>query len=151
MSTIVIKGVTYNLPQQGQTSPWGEELLSIIRGLSDALNTVGNPNDIPSTVVSLLNNQTSPRNISGLVLDSATTKGAILSYSAQRFTPTANLSECGQVYITKTPSGFQLARYNVGDVSLVLSIQATGQVQYTTSNLLGAYTGSLNFNVKVFN
>lgn len=150
---VVISGATYDLPQQGQNPPWGDDLSSLILALINIANSSSGPSDILTTNFSLANNVAAPANVTGLFFDPSTVRSAIISYSLYRSTNSNEVSEAGQIIITysSTAGTWELAQYDVGASGVVFSITNSGQVQYTSSNVIGAsYSGKLKFSAKSF-
>lgn len=92
------------------------------------------------------NNQLVAANITGLLFDKVTIKGAHVPFDLFRKTDTSNVKESGTLFITHNPitdawdisvdSFFQ-------DAGVTFSITSTGQVQYVSSNITGAnYVGT---------
>lgn len=150
---VTINGSTYNIPEQGQSPPWGSDLSSILEAIVESINSTNGSADILITSFNLTNNQSSAANVTGLVFDTTQVRSAIISYSIYISTTTNEKSECGQIYITykSTAGTWELAQYNVGTSGVVFTITNSGQIQYTSTNVSGAsYSGKLKFSAKSF-
>lgn len=104
--------------------------------------------------ISIANNQSSPANVTGLLLDGAVTRSFIVDYAIYRKTDTASsaVAEAGQlrgVYNTQSSTWLMSTDYSGQDSGVSFSILSSGQVQYTSSNIAGAnYTGSLKCSIR---
>jgi hypothetical protein len=150
---ITINGLEYNLPQQGEDPPWGEELSDIIKALADVAATTVGVGDILTTNYTPANNVSSATNVTGLLFDTAAVRSAIISYSINRSTSSTELSECGQMMVTYNTSAnsWALAQYSVGDAGLTFSITSGGQIQFVSTNMSGTgYTALMKFSAKAF-
>lgn len=151
---VTIQGSSYNIPEQGQSAPWGSDLTSLLQAMVTVLNDVVGPADILTTSFTIANNQSSVANVTGLVFDNTEVRSAIVSYSISRSTTTTEYSECGQLMLTRNSSAgtWEMARYAVGDAGVVFSVTNAGQVQYTSSNMSSGtgYASKLKFNAKAF-
>lgn len=93
---------------------------------------------------SLANNQSSPTNVTGLLVSSAN-RSVLLQYSIS-IDATSDLFESGTIAIIKLGSDWVLSRDFTGDNSLVsFDITSGGQVTYTTSNYSGFVSGTLKY------
>lgn len=153
MIQVSIQGTTYNLPQQGESPAWGDDLQSLILALVSVSNSVVGGADILTTNFSLPQVQASAANIVGLTFNSTLVRSAIISYSIYRSTSTNEVSECGQIYITyKSSAGtWELAQNYVGTSGVVFIMLPSGQMQYTATTIVGTtYAGKLKFQAKSF-
>jgi hypothetical protein len=108
--------------------------------------------DISFTIA---NDQTSAANITNLLFDGANTRGFILDYSIYRQTDTASsaLAQIGQlrgVYNTQSNLWFMSDDFSGQNSGVSLSIQPSGQIQYTSSDIgAGAnYSGVMKYTIR---
>jgi len=108
--------------------------------------------DISFTIA---NNQISAANITNLLFDGANTRGFILDYSIYRKTDTASsaLAQIGQlrgVYNTQSNLWFMSDDFSGQNSGVSLSIQPSGQIQYTSSDIgAGAnYSGVMKYTIR---
>lgn len=153
MSTqIVINGTTFELPQQGDSSPWGTELSDLLQALADAATANVGPGDIlPSTFV-LTNNQSTPAAITGLLFNQAQIRGAEISYSVDVSTSSTEVTENGKLFINydSTTNTWSQSQFSNGVSGIVFSV-ANGQVEYTLPNFSGTnFNGKLGFRAVAF-
>lgn len=90
----------------------------------------------------LVNNQTSPADVTNLVFDATATMCAVITYIIYRNTTGAGateLAESGQILAVYklVADTWEMTRTSNGDASVGLTITNAGQVQYTTSNITG--------------
>lgn len=216
---IQIGNKLYNLPQQGQSAPWGEETSDIIEAIVEAVNNFSGPNDIFETSAIVLNTATvtdlngylfdstqvrsfeSPYNVyrkvtktvSGISIDLAgvvtiTTStphdlntGLLIniagsnssaSINGQRSvtsTPTndtftilvapgsvgvagtqatfeLDFVESGRIFGNFSQQGWKISRELVGDSKILISINSSGQMQYSCQVITGSsYEGTMKF------
>lgn len=151
---VIISGTEYQLPVQGDSPPWGDNLDSIIQAMIASLATLNGTGDILNTSFTLVNNQTSPVNVVGLSFDTSTIRSAEVSYSIYRSSNTPNeFSECGTLLLTykSTAGTWEIAQIDVGSSGVIFTITNAGQIQYTTTDIgNGSYVGKLVFRAKAF-
>lgn len=81
--TIQIGSETYQLPIQGSSSPWGEELSDLIKAMAEAINTTSGAADITETSAPVTN-VAGAKDIQGLAFDPAQVRSAEISYNISR-------------------------------------------------------------------
>lgn len=153
---LTVGGVDYAYPELGNES-WGENATDWATAVTSQLNTLTVAGDIALTSFSLLNNQVSAANISGLSFDPASVRGAIVEYYINRSTDSSNYAEFGQLFLVYNPiaASWSEARFKAGSSGptisgVQLSITSGGQVQYTSDSIAGAnYSGSIKFRARV--
>jgi hypothetical protein len=103
-------------------------------------------------VASLLNNQSSATDISGLLFDPLQVRAFIIDYSIYREDSLVAKSQIGQIrgtYNTKDSSWLISDSFTGENAEIEFSIQVSGQLQYTSSNFLGTgHTCSLKYEIK---
>lgn len=96
---------------------------------------------------SILNNQSSPVSISGLVFDKTQVKAARMFYSIDRRTDTNKKNECGEIYVMHDAEAddWRIKRSGNFDAAGVdFTIDSSGQVSYESDDLTGSsYAGNL--------
>lgn len=101
--------------------------------------------DIVETGGSILNNQAAPQTITGFAFVNATTR----SFEAQVsivINATTSLYESIKVHGIQKGSGWEISQSAVGDDSqVVLSIDSSGQMLYTTPSYPGFTSGTIRF------
>jgi|GEM_PF-2883723 hypothetical protein len=106
------------------------------------------------TIFTIANNQSSAANITGLLIDPIATRSFVIDYAIYRQTDTGGsaVAQAGQlrgVYNTQATTWFMSDDYSGQNSGVVFSIQPSGQIRYTSSNIAGAnYTGSLKYNIR---
>lgn len=104
--------------------------------------------DIFSTVDQAVNNnQAAAQNIGGLIVDGTVTRSAVFKYSIYRVSSLEEYTQTGQLRVTyKTVAdSYSISDDFAGDDSgVTFSVDSTGQIQYTSTNLSGTgYSGNL--------
>ena len=154
-----INGVTFNYPVKGNEQ-WGVEATNWAIAVTTAINTALTPGDIPqpSTGVFILNNNVTPANVSGLLIDPALFRGAIIEYSIYRVKGSTELTETGtmEVSFKTTSNTWGLSREGSAgtdgdEIGVQFTILPSGQVQYTSSDITtsGTYTSLLQYRVRI--
>lgn len=132
--------------------------------IPSALAAKSYADSIPSSIIvnqtsfSILNNQSSPANITGLVFDPTLFRGVELKYSIYRQTDTAlsAKAQMGQlrfVYNTQAASWLMSEDFAGQNAGVEFSIDdVTGQITYVSSDITGTnYTGTLKYSlIKTF-
>lgn len=153
MSTQVsVDGVIFNFPTQGERG-WGETVTDWAVAVSDKINEISSPTDIPLTNFTLTNNQAVAADVTGLILDISTIRGAVITYSIYRIVTSgpstiSEYSETGTLQVTYKSSGlsWELTQEKTGSSGVHFSITPDGQVQYQSTNLTGGtHSGTISF------
>jgi hypothetical protein len=155
MSKVLIIGSEeFEFPNQGDNPDWGEQVTDWATAVTDALQNVQQPNDVLTTAANIANNISSPANIPGFSFDTAEVQSINAEYIIRRTTttPAQVLQESGFVEGNFDGTNWAIAIRSTGDAQVALSITPAGQIQYTSSDLVGAnYQGQITFKAKVFN
>lgn len=154
MSTsVTISGSTYDVPENGQSPSWGDDLHDVVVALANASNSASGPSDIPMTSFTVANNTSSVANITGASFDTTLVRSFILNYSVYRTTTTTEMSEVGVLYGTykSTAATWDFSQQRGGIANITFTITSGGQLQYTTDNFGGStYSGKMKFYAKSF-
>lgn len=147
-----IQGTEYKIPRADANPPYGEEFNDFLNALVNAINTLVGPADIKESAQTILNNQSSPINITLLNFDSSIVGSITVNYRVYRSTDTNHVSEAGDITFVYDPAasvGLKWSKQR--EFSRVYSgvdffIADNGQVSYTSSNITGAnYSGLIKF------
>ena len=137
-----------------QTEPTADNVYIVIAGKAiSATEILINP-DLGATTefnaavvddITIANNQTVAQSLSGVSFDSAEHRAVILSYSILRSIDGTESSQVGQLRLAYRASSWSLSDdFSGDDTGVTFTITNTGQVQYTSTNLVGTvYSGSL--------
>ena len=151
MIQLTVAGQVYNYPSENDSPNWGEEATAWAQGVTDALTAVFGPYDIPETIATIANNQTSPTNVIGLSFDTTKVRGAIVTYTVYRVSTGSGAMETGEtgtMYLTylNNTNTWNMAVVGGSFANVQFSITVNGQVQYTSSNFTGSsYSGVMHF------
>lgn len=151
--SITISGTTYNLPQQNDSSPWGEDLSDLIEAIATVVDSLSGGSDIQNTSFDIADDQSVAANVTGLSFDIATVRSSIVTYSIYRSTDSAELGETGFLLLTymTDANAWTMTRYANDDAGVVFTITDAGQVKYTSSNMSGANPeGLMKFSAKSY-
>ena len=100
---------------------------------------------------SLANNQSTPAQVIGLSLNGAVNRGAKIKYTIYRTTSTNELAEFGEILaIYKTTANtWEFSQNFVGTSGVVLTLAASGQFSYTSTNVSGtSYAGTMKWTIE---
>jgi hypothetical protein len=154
MSTqVTLNGSTFNIPNQGENPPWGEELTDLLVELVEVSNSSVGTADVLLTSFTVANNQSSAANVTGASFDTSQVRSFIMQYSIYRSTSTNELSEVGHLYGTykSTAGTWDLAQTYSGSSGVTFTITSAGQIQYTSTNVSGSsYSGKMKFKATAF-
>lgn len=151
---LTIAGTTYNYPSVGDPPNWGEEATDWAEAVTNTLTSVIGPGDILQSTFLPANNQVAPANVTGLLFDTSVVRAAIIEYSIYRTTNSNEIVECGSMYLAykSTAATFELARTYAGDGGMTFTVNGSGQLQYTSSNLAGSsYSGKMKYRARALN
>jgi hypothetical protein len=155
MSKILIIGTEeFEFPNQGDNPDYGEQVTDWATAVSDALQSVQQPNDILVTAANIANNIAVPTNIPGFSFDTAEVQSINCEYIIRRTTtsPAQVIQESGFIEGNFDGSNWAISVRATGSADVSLSITPAGQIQYISSDLVGAnYQGQITFKAKVFN
>lgn len=120
------------------STPW-EKFFRKIQDIVDYLKDEG--------TFSLVNNQSSPADITPLVFDYRYTSQAVVEYVLQRCTSSVEAVEAGRItaiYLPETGSWnvAKVADVTTGTPGFTVTITSAGQLQYTTTNQAGTFSFS---------
>lgn len=154
---LTVNNSVFAYPSPGDEPGWGESCTSWAVEVTEVLSSLLGPNDILQTSFNINNNVSTPTNITGLVFNTATVRGATIEYSVYRIS-TANPSgnaETGIITLIYDDSAapgsrWQMAIGNIsGDAGINFSITDAGQVQYTSTDINSVgYSGVIKFSAK---
>lgn len=135
--TVQIGSRVFTIPDAGDTAGWGEELTEFFEAIEGALQSVQGPNDILLTTAILANNQSTPANIPGLSFNLGVVQGMRIEYTIQRVYNNGNTTDTEYGVCLASYNGTQaiLSQEANNDVGVILDVDNSGQVTYTTSNL----------------
>jgi hypothetical protein len=98
----------------------------------------------------ILNNQSVAQSITGLSFDGATYRAVVLRYAIYRVTDDNEVAQTGQLrltYKTNAASWSITDDFGGDDAGVTFSVDSTGQILYTSTDLTGAnYSSSLKVN-----
>ena len=149
---LTIGSETFDFPVENENGNYGESVTSWAEAVSQALGTVQQPNDIPVSTASILNNVTTATAILGFSFDTSQVIAIEAQYIVRRSTSSSNSVESGRIEGNYNGTSWSITVESVGTAGITFDISPSGQVTYTSTNVSGAsYTGSILFKAKVFN
>ena len=144
---VSIGNSTYTLTQQGDPAGWGEDQQELVEALIDTVNNFFGPGDIVQTTVLIGNNVSTPTNINNFQFDVNVVRFAEVNYTVIRVA-TDTVFEVGKLFILNDPTiignPWSLNQQNMSEnqAGITFSINSSGQIQYTTDEMLGTYLSS---------
>lgn len=142
-----IGNAVFDIPETGEPE-WGEELTAYLDAVGDALQSVQGPNDILISTAPILNNQTTPINVTGLSFDSSEVLAVEVEYFIERVTTGSTITESGSIVGNYDGSAWKINTSGVGAVGVDFTVNGSGQFQYTSTNLTNYVSGQIRFKAK---
>lgn len=145
--TLIVNNIPFDYPEQGEQAPWGEAATGWATEVTKVLNSVSGPSDILESSSTILNNQTTFQNIPGLFFDTALVRSFTVSGSVYRTYDT--IQEISESFIltglNQGGAGWLLQIEGIGDAGITFNLDASGQIQYKSSNLINHISGLIKF------
>lgn len=145
--TLVVNNVPFDYPQQGEQAPWGEAASGWASEVTKVLNSLRGSSDILESSSSILNNQTVFQNIPGLFFDTAVVRSFTVNGNIYRTYDTS--SEVSEAFVitglNQGAAGWLIQIEGIGDAGITFNIDASGQIQYKSSNLPSYISGIIKF------
>lgn len=149
MSDLQIGTEIFNYPDPGTEPGWGTDATGWATAVTELLGSLASPGTINETQSIVANNTAVAAPIAGLVFSDTLTQSALVIYRIQRDTDAISpMTEMGQINVLFNDGIWQMSREILaGDpAGVVMDIDATGQITFTSSNLAGAnYDGYIKF------
>ena len=149
--TVIIGSQEFELPVQGDNPDFATQLTDFFVAVADALASVQGANDILLSTATISNNVIVPTSIPGFSFSTASVRAIESTYLVERFTssPVQKFVESGTIIGNYDGSSWTIASNFVGDAGITFSISASGQMQYTSSNITGSgYVSTIKFSAK---
>ena len=150
--TVIINNVPYSYPTAGDEPGWGGDASDAFVAVTEVLNNLFGPNDILTTNFSIANNQATPADVTGLVINGASARSVRITYDIYRIssTSTSGHAETGLIellYDNNAGTPWSIGQGNIlGEAGVTFSILNTGQVQYTSTDIgSSSYSGTMTF------
>ena len=147
---LIVNNTPFSYPTSKDEPGWGADATLWACEVTKVLSNILGPNDILETSFNIVNNQTTVANVTGLIFDSGSVRSAEVDYAIYRRSD-LNLSgnaETGKMHlIYDNNAGWSIS---IGDVvglaGVNFTITATGQVQYTSTDIDSLnYIGTIKF------
>lgn len=126
---INIKGTLIDFPASGESPNWSPAVIEFAQAVEEALLSVVGPNDIPSQVFNILNDNTTI-DVTNLSFSTSTVRAAYIKYSII-LTGSSITSEVGNIMVVYNGSSWEITRDYVGDTNCSFAISSIGQVSIT--------------------
>lgn len=145
--TLTINNSPFEFPEEGDQAPWGSQVTDWATEVTKTLNSLSGPSDILETSAIINNNVSSPADIPGFFFDPVSVRSFRAEISVYRTYGTNEVSEeISFVGLNQGAAGWLIQIDRIGNSGVTLDITPTGQVQYTSSNLVGTpYSGTIRF------
>lgn len=142
---LTINGTTYNYPDAGESPGWGEDASAWAEAITNAVNDLTGPSDIPLTTSIIADNIAVFTNVTGMKFLTPGTKAFTLYYVVNRTDGVTAQNEYGLLHGVYNGTDWLMSREYVGESGLTMQITSTGQVQYKSSAIGGVYIGTITF------
>jgi hypothetical protein len=151
--TLIINNTPYNYPTSGDEPGWGNEATGWAEGVTNVLSDLLGPNDILETAFNVANNQNTPADITGLIFNAASVRGADIYYSVFRVStdnPSGHTEKGLIQLVYDNNAGWSMNQGDLlGSSGVIFSITPTGQLQYTSTDIGSLnYIGTMKFRAK---
>ena len=141
----------FEYSEQGDGN-YGEDNTSWAESVTKALQTVQGPNDILLSTATLINNTTSSTNVTNLTFNTANVLSVSVDYFIVRVhnpgSGNVTLTESGTIDANFDGTLFKSLQSGVGDVGVGFTVNASGQVQYTSTDLTGHISSTMRYRAK---
>lgn len=149
--TLTVNNIPFDYPEQGEQQPWGESATAWAKEVTTVLSSIKGPNDILETSDVILNNVTNEA-IDGFFFPTAQVRSFYVQGNVWRYTGNVNsptLQYTEEFRISGLNNGdlnepWDIQIEGIGDAQVSFSIDATGQLKYSTSNIVGS-SGIIKF------
>ena len=156
MKEIQLGSTIYEIPEQGESPTYGEQLTDYLSAIADTVNGLIGPYDSNNKLFTFTNSVTAFTDITGASIDPTAVDGAILTYAIRRTSSSVTATEAGQLTITynssnSTSAKFDTAQFKAGSAGFTFYVADDGNVQYQSTDLAGSgYTNRLRYSIKAF-
>lgn len=155
MPNLVINNIPIRFPDTAQSPDWSAAVIQFAKVIADYLATISISGLIqPSQVdISAFNGATN-QNVTGLLFDPGTVRGAEVFYTVYRQTNSTSAAEVGLlhvIYDTLTNS-WEISRSYTGDAKTTFNITSAGQVRFSNTALAGTgQVANITYTSRVIN
>ncbi len=150
--TLIVNNTPYEYPTAGDEPGWGGEATGWAEAVTDVLSDLLGPNDLLETAFNIANNSSGP--VTGLILNAASVRAAEISYSIYRQAGATSVVESGRINVAYNNASPSLNKWEInqgnvlGNAGVVFTIDNSGQVQYTSTDIPGQTIGTMKFRLK---
>lgn len=152
--TLQIGNQVFEYPENLENPGWGEDATAWANAVTERLKTLQGSNDIIITNSALLNNQSTPVSIPGLVFNMGEVLQMRIEYYIKRvYNGTSSVvTETGVILGHFDGTNLDITQESSEDsTGIDISVDATGQFKYTSTNLTGFSSGLMIFKATTFN
>lgn len=139
-----VNGQIFSYPLPGDRN-WGEDASGWAEAITTVVGTLTGAGFIPQTTVPIEDNISVAADIVNAAFDSSATRSFQFIFEITRTDGAVTIAETGRMDGVFNGTEWDYNVNRVGDAGVVLSIDTLGQLQYTSSNLGGTYSGSIRF------
>jgi len=152
MSTITIQGTPVDFPDSGEDPNWAPAIIQFAQLVENALAAAIGPNDLAPQAFALDNSHLAATDvtITNFQFSSTDIRGAFCKYTVFRTRGATIMSQIGDMFIRFDGTAWVLDYTKQGDASITFSIDANGQVKFTTLSIgtAGIHTGYISFSAQ---
>lgn len=155
MPNFTINNIPISFPNTAQSPDWSAAVIQFAKVVADYLATISIAGLVqPSQVDISAYNGVTNQNVTGLVFDPGTVRGAEVFYTVYRETNSNAGAEVGLlhvIYNTQTNS-WEISRSYTGDAKTTFNITSAGQIRFSNTALAGTgHTGNITYTARVIN
>jgi len=145
--TLQIGSTSYIIPEQGEKAGWGEDTTAYLEAIANSLANVQGPNDLLTASANLANNQAVSANITGLVFNTGEVQHVNIEFIIIReFDSGATTTvESGNIIGNYDGTDFYMSLDSVGDTGVQVTVNSSGQFQYTSSDLANHVSSTIRY------
>lgn len=144
--TLTVNNIPFEFPTEGEQAPWGQNVTDFSTEVAKVLNSLKGASDILETPAIIANNVTTFTDIPDFKFNPLTVRSFAVRCNVYRSAGATELVEELVFVGLKTATGWKIQQDGIGNAGIELDITNLGQVQYKSSNMVGApYTALMKF------
>jgi hypothetical protein len=143
--SLTLNNKTFEYPSNGESPGYGEEATAWAKEANTVLNTLFGNNDISITTATILDNQTTAANVTGLIFDASFVRSFEVIYDVIRNDGSSQIQQNGKILGIYDGSDWSITSECNGDAGIDFIINNDGQIQYFSTSVGGTYTGTMKF------
>lgn len=155
MPNLTINNIPIRFPDTASSPDWSAAIIQFAQAVTDYLATISIAGLVqPAQVDISAYNGVSNQNVTGLVFDPATVRGAEVFYTVYRETSTNSAAEVGLLHVIydTLSNSWEISRSYTGDGKTTFNITSAGQIRFSNTALAGTgHTANITYTARVIN